>query len=222
MSNANMNDAATQSVHMLDVRNLTAEAFASYGQLARRCAPAGRVSTPVTTRRRRPKLVLSNGESRLWIVHLRHVGLCFSRITRQRRVMQCLGLLGGKEWLIGVALPGDFGDDARPRLEDTVTVRTPGDWVIRQHVETWHAGPHFVHDECLETLDINRRDFHGVPLPAECGCGSEPTRGEPPAQSSGPIFSERAIACRYRSTMMRSITCWPVPGSLSPKARRMS
>ena len=61
---------------------------------------------------------------------------------------------------------------ARPRIEDIVAFRVPGDRVIKLHVATWHAGPHFVHDECLfvnlENLDTNRRDFHAVPLPAEC------------------------------------------------------
>jgi len=48
----------------------------------------------------------------------------------------------------------------------------PGDRLIKLHVATWHAGPRFVHDECLfvnlENLDTNRRDFQAVPLPAEC------------------------------------------------------
>ena len=70
-------------------------------------------------------------------------------IARHRRVTQCLGSLGGKEWLIGVAPPGDLGDDACPRLEDIVAFRVPGDRLIKLHVATWHAGPHFVHDECL-------------------------------------------------------------------------
>jgi ureidoglycolate hydrolase len=97
---------------------------------------------------------------------------CFTRIARHRRVTQCLGSLGGKEWLIGVAPPGDLDDDARPRVEDIAAFRVPGDRLIKLHVATWHAGPHFVHDECLfinlENLDTNRRDFHGVPLPVEC------------------------------------------------------
>ncbi len=116
--------------------------------------------------------MLSNGEPRLWIMHLPHVGLGFSRIARHRRVTQCLGSLGGKEWLIGVAPPGDLGDDARPRIEEIVAFRVPGDRLIKLHVATWHAGPHFVHSECLfinlENRDTNRRDFHGVPLPVEC------------------------------------------------------
>ena len=57
-------------------------------------------------------------------------------------------------------------------LEDIAAFRVPGDRLIKLHVGTWHAGPHFVHDECLfvnlENLDTNRRDFHAVPLPAEC------------------------------------------------------
>ena len=79
---------------------------------------------------------------------------------------------GGKEWLIGVAPPGDLSDDASPRVEDIVAFRVPGDCVIKLHVATWHAGPHFVHDECLffnlENLDTNRRDFHAAVLPVEC------------------------------------------------------
>jgi hypothetical protein len=118
------------------------------------------------------KLVLSNGEPRLWIMHLPHVGLGFSRIARHRRVTQCLGSLGGKEWLIGVAPPGDPSDDARPRV-NIVAFRIPRHRVVKLHVANWHAGPHFGHDECqffnLENLDTYRRDFHAVPLPAEYG-----------------------------------------------------
>ena len=70
------------------------------------------------------------------------------------------------------APPGDPSDDARPRVEDIVAFRIPGDRVIKLHVATWHAGPHFVHDECLfvnlGNLDTNRRDFHAVQLAAEC------------------------------------------------------
>ena len=83
-----------------------------------------------------------------------------------------LGSLGGKEWLIGVAPAGDLGDDARPRVEEIAAFRVPGDRLIKLHVATWHAGPHFVHDECLffnlENRDTNRRDFHAVPLSVEC------------------------------------------------------
>jgi ureidoglycolate hydrolase len=170
-----MNDVGTIPRHMLDIRELTAEAFAPYGQVI---APLRTGGQGVETRydpeasASEVRLVLGNGEPRLWIMHLPHVGLGFTRIARHRRVTQCLGSLGGKEWLIGVAPPGDLNDDARPRVEDIAAFRVPGDRLIKLHVATWHAGPHFVHDECLfinlENLDTNRRDFHGAPLPVEC------------------------------------------------------
>lgn len=170
-----MNDAGTLAVHMLEVRELTPEAFAPYGQIIAPLRTGGQGAESRHDPETSPseaKLVLDNGVPRLWIMHLPHVGLGFSRIARHRKVTQCLGSLGGREWLIGVAPPGDFGEDARPRVDDIVAFRIPGDRVIKLHVATWHAGPHFVHDECqffnLENLDTNRRDFHGVPLPVEC------------------------------------------------------
>jgi len=170
-----MNDPGVLPQHMLEVRDLTAEAFAPYGQIIVPLRTGGQGSETHHDPETSPteaKLVLDNGVPRLWIMHLPHVGLGFSRIARHRRVTQCLGSLGGKEWLIGVAPPGDLSDDARPRLEDIVAFRVPGDRVVKLHVATWHAGPHFVHDECqfvnLENLDTNKRDFHAVPLPAEC------------------------------------------------------
>jgi ureidoglycolate hydrolase len=172
---ATMNDAGTLPQHMLYIRELTAEAFAPYGQIIAPLRTGGQgaeTSYDPETSTREAKLVLGNGEPRLWIMHLPHVGLGFTRIARHRRVTQCLGSLGGKEWLIGVAPPGDLGDDARPRLEDIAAFRVPGDRLIKLHAATWHAGPHFTHDECLfvnlENLDTNRRDFHAVPLGVEC------------------------------------------------------
>lgn len=175
MAEAVMNDTGTLPVRMLEVLGLTAEAFAPYGQVIMPLRTGGQGSethyNPETSESE-ARLVLSNGKPRLWIMHLPHVGLAFSRIARHRRVTQCLGSLGGKDWLIGVAPPGDLGDDARPRLDDIVAFRIPGDRIVKLHAATWHAGPHFVHDECqflnLENLDTNRRDFHAVPLPAEC------------------------------------------------------
>jgi ureidoglycolate hydrolase len=170
-----MNDVETLPQLMLDIRELTADAFAPYGQVIAPLRTGGQgaeTSYDPETAPGEAKLILGHGESRLWIMHLPHVGLGFSQIARHRRVTQCLGSLGGKEWLIGVAPPGDLSDDARPKLEDIVAFRIPGDRVIKLHVATWHAGPHFVHAECqfvnLENLDTNRRDFHAVPLPAEC------------------------------------------------------
>ena len=170
-----MNDTRALPLLMLEVRPLTPEAFAPYGQVVAPLRTGGQGSETgydPETSEREARLVLGNGEPRLWIMHLPHVGLGFSRIARHRRVTQCLGALGGKEWLIGVAPPGDLGDDERPSIEDIVAFRIPGDRLIKLHVATWHAGPHFEHDECLfmnlENRDTNKRDFHGVPLGVEC------------------------------------------------------
>ena len=125
-----MNDPGTLPRHMLDVRELTAEAFAPYGQVVAPLRTGGQgaeTGYDPEASASEAKLVLGNGEPRLWLMHLPHVGLGFTRIARHRRVTQCLGSLGGKEWLIGVAPPGHFSDDARPRLEDIVAFRVPGD-----------------------------------------------------------------------------------------------
>jgi hypothetical protein len=58
-----------------------------------------------------------------------------------------------------------------PASRTFAAFRVPGDRLIKLHVATWHAGPHFVHNECLfvnlENLDTKRRDFHAVPLGVE-------------------------------------------------------
>ena len=84
-----MDDAGTLPPHMLDIRELTAEAFAPYGQVI---APLRTGGQGAATRydpeaaASEAKLVLGNGEPRLWIMHLPHVGLGFTRIARHRRV----------------------------------------------------------------------------------------------------------------------------------------
>jgi ureidoglycolate lyase len=175
-----MNDAGTLSRHMLDIRELTAEAFAPYGQVIAPLRTGGQgaeTGYDPEASFSEAKLVLGNGEPRLWIMHLPHVGLGFTRIARHRRVTQCLGALGGKEWLIGVAPSGDLDDDARPRIEDIAAFRVPGDRLIKLHVATWHAGPHFVHDECLfvnpENLDTNRVIFTPCLSTSSAATGSE-------------------------------------------------
>jgi ureidoglycolate lyase len=170
-----MNETGILPLHMLAVRELTVEAFAPYGQVIAPLRTGGQgaeTSYDPESSATEAALVLGNGEPRLWIMHLPHVGLGFARIARHRRVTQCLGALGGREWLIAVAPPGDLGDEARPAVEDIAAFRVPGDRLIKLHVATWHAGPHFVYDECLfvnlENRDTNRRDFHSVPLSVEC------------------------------------------------------
>src|SRR5256885_11183610 len=83
-----MNDAGTLPRHMLEVRELTPEAFVPYGQIVMPLKTGGQgaeTGYDPETSTREAKLVLHNGEPRLWIMHLPHVGLGFSRIARHRR-----------------------------------------------------------------------------------------------------------------------------------------
>ena len=115
------------------------------------------------------ELMVTNGDPVLRIMHQQHRGMIFSKMARHRRVSQCLGSLQGKHWFMAVAAPTK--NDA-PRLEDVAAFRIPGDRIIKLHVGTWHAGPHFTHEECLflnlENEDTNTIDFQDVSLPREC------------------------------------------------------
>jgi hypothetical protein len=76
-----MNDAGTLSRHMLDIRELTAEAFAPYGQVIAPLRTGGQgaeTGYDPEASFSEAKLVLGNGEPRLWIMHLPHVGLGFT------------------------------------------------------------------------------------------------------------------------------------------------
>jgi hypothetical protein len=89
-----MNDAGTLPRHLLDIRELTPEAFAPYGEVIAPLHTGGQGSaTPhgPETGPGEASLVLTNGEPRLWIMHLPHVGLGFSRIARHRRVTRARG-----------------------------------------------------------------------------------------------------------------------------------
>src|SRR5258705_12831812 len=83
-----MNDVGTLPRHMLDIRELTAEAFAPYGQVIAPLRTGGQgaeTGYDPEVSAGEAKLVLGNGEPRLWLMHLPHVGLGFSRIARHRR-----------------------------------------------------------------------------------------------------------------------------------------
>jgi ureidoglycolate hydrolase len=158
----------------LPAQTLERTAFAPYGEVIRPRRTGeqfDRNPYDPETGSDEAKLTLTNGTPRLWIMDQRMRGLVFSEMARHRRVSQCLGALGGKEWFIAVAPPNDPADGAKPHLDRLAAFRIPSDCVIKLHVATWHAGPHFVHDQCLffnlENLDTNKRDFDAVALPSE-------------------------------------------------------
>jgi ureidoglycolate hydrolase len=160
-------DAVTQ--HAVKVLELTPEAFAPYGDVIEPKMRGGQFDRGLDVRED-PKLTITNGEPMLRIMHLRMRGLAFSKIARHLRVTQCLGALQGKDWFLGVA-PPDTSKSA-PRLEDVVGFHIPGDRIVKLHIATWHAGPHFVHEDAmflnLENRDTNSHDFQDAPLPKEC------------------------------------------------------
>ena len=112
-------------------------------------------------------LVLTNGEPVLRIMHQRLRGLRFGKMARHIRVSQCLGSIGGKDWYLGVAAPGES-----VALDEVAAFHIPGDRIVKLHVGTWHAGPHFTHEEAmflnLENADTNSQDFGEARLPEEC------------------------------------------------------
>jgi ureidoglycolate hydrolase len=166
-----MNNPVRYSIRAQD---LTDETFAPYGDIIKPrmsgeqfdCA----YSYDPSKEHAHVKLVMTNGEPTLRIMHQRLRGLTFSKMARHRRVSQCLGSLQGKEWFIAVAAPTN--DDSHPPLKDIAVFRVPGDRIIKLHIGTWHAGPHFKHRECLflnlENEDTNTREFQDVALPPEC------------------------------------------------------
>src|SRR3974390_2953743 len=99
-----MNDPGVLPQHMLDVHELTAEAFAPYGQIIAPLRTGGQGSETHHDPESSPseaKLVLGNGVPRLWIMHLPHVGLGFRRVARHLRGTPCLrssGRQGGGIW----------------------------------------------------------------------------------------------------------------------------
>ena len=107
------------------------------------------------------QLVLSNGIPRFYIMRLTLRGRKFHKITRHVKCTQCLGSLGGKEWLMAVAPPSEYPE---PNLEKLSAFRIPGNCFIKLEVGTWHAGPYFegefVDFYNLELSDTNMNDHY--------------------------------------------------------------
>lgn len=162
--------------HSVPAQELTDEAFAPYGDIIKPRRSGDQGDRAYAYRpgeeENHVDLVVTNGEPMLRIMHQFKRGLMFTKIARHQRVSQCLGSLQGKEWFIAVVAGTGSGEGAQPRLDQLVAFRIPGDRIIKLHVGTWHAGPYFVHDECmflsLENIDTNTCDFDLVQLPAEC------------------------------------------------------
>ncbi|MGF1567483.1 MAG: ureidoglycolate lyase [Nodosilinea sp.] len=111
------------------------------------------------------RLQLDAGRPRLYIMALKNRGLRFRTITRHQRCTQCLGSLGDKDWVLGVAPPGAASE---PTPETIRAFHIPGHCFIKLEVGTWHAGPYFSHDAVsfynLELSNTNLTDHHTCDL----------------------------------------------------------
>lgn len=154
----------TYLLQKLPAQPLTPEAFQPYGQVI--CATED--GKPFGTEDAR--LQLQAGTPRFYIMRLQQRGRKFHKITRHLNCTQCLGALEGKEWLLGVAPPGDA---TAPNWEEIVVFRIPGNCFVKLEMGTWHAGPYFDHDRVdfynLELSDTNVVDHHTCNLLADYG-----------------------------------------------------
>ena len=152
-------------------QELTPEAFHPFGEIIepRRTGEQFDRSNPYAAHAEYGyvPLVLTNGTPVLRIMHQRLRGLKFGKMARHMRVSQCLGAIGGTEWYLGVAAPGET-----VTLDRIAAFHIPGDRIVKLHVGTWHAGPHFAQEEAmflnLENTDTNSRDFGEATLPEDC------------------------------------------------------
>lgn len=148
---------AVVSTRQIPIRTLTDESFAPFGAIL------GAVPDGDEPRPGERLLDLSRGVPRFYVMALRDRPTRFSTITRHRRVTQALAAVGGREWRIAVAPPGDVENlDARPDLDGVAVFQVPGDVAILLNRGTWHAGPFFDGEEMsffnLELDDTNRVD----------------------------------------------------------------
>ncbi len=114
-------------------------------------------------------LELGLGTPRFYVMRLPARPLRVDRITRHRRVTQCLAALHGLEWMLVLAPPDGVDDDrARPDCGRLAAFRFGGGQAVILHRGTWHAGPLFLGERAefvnLELSDTNEVDHQTVAL----------------------------------------------------------
>ncbi|KAI3721356.1 hypothetical protein L2E82_32365 [Cichorium intybus] len=132
----------------------TPETFKEFGQVIQ-ASPDGDEFGPHDA-----QLDLSQGTPRFYIMNLQARPLKFSTITHHAKVTQCLGLIGGGVWYLGVAkssivdeekganvLQSHSGHFFVPPAVDGVQVfKITGPKFLKLNRGTWHAGPLFKPD----------------------------------------------------------------------------
>jgi len=158
------------TLHQLSAQPVTAENFAPFGQVIFPSADG----TPFGPQD--AQLNLDAGIPRFYLMELARKGLRFRTITRHRHCTQCLGALEGKDWVIGVAPPGETD---QPDPQTIQAFHIPGNSFIKLEVGTWHAGPYFIHPTVsfynLELSDTNVTDHQTCNLAQAFGLEFEIT-----------------------------------------------
>lgn len=161
------------TLQRLTAQPITPENFAPFGQVIFPSADG------VPFGPHEAQLKLDAGIPRFYIMTLVNKGTRFRTITRHRRCTQCLGALEGKDWLMGVAPPGEFD---RPDPKSIAAFQIPGNCFIKLEVGTWHAGPYFNHPSVsfynLELSDTNIEDHQTCSLVQEFGLEFDIVGGE--------------------------------------------
>lgn len=151
---------SSTTLQQLQAQLISSENFRPFGQVIFP-SPDGTPYSPEDA-----QLQLSQGTPRFYIMHLDAKGRQFHTITRHQQCTQCLGALGGQDWLMAVASPSVN----QPQPEDIVAFHIPGNCFINLKVGTWHAGPYFEQPSLdfynLELSDTNLTDHQTCNLQA--------------------------------------------------------
>ena len=143
------------SIQKIAAKEITTENFSPYGQVIFPSKDGAKYDEADA------QLNLANGTPRFYIMRLEKRGRKFHKITRHVLCTQCLGSLGGKEWLMAVAPPSESNE---PDLERLAAFKIPGSCFIKLEAGTWHAGPYFEEDFIdfynLELSDTNEVDHY--------------------------------------------------------------
>jgi ureidoglycolate hydrolase len=101
---------------------------------------------------------------------LRVGGRNFAPLPDTVSVPSAWGALEGKDWLLGVAPPGEAD---KPDPEEIQAFYIPGNCFIKLDIGTWHAGPYFTHDIVsfynLELSNTNEVDHQTCNLAKDFG-----------------------------------------------------
>ncbi|PZD73607.1 Ureidoglycolate lyase [Acaryochloris thomasi RCC1774] len=154
---------STSTLKQLIAHPISSELFQPFGQVIFPSAD-GAAYGPQDA-----QLQLSNGTPRFYIMRLDAKGRQFHTITRHQQCTQCLGSLGGQDWLMAVAPPSE----GKPNPDEIVAFQIPGNCFINLKMGTWHAGPYFEQAAIdfynLELSDTNITDHETCNLKASYG-----------------------------------------------------